>query len=44
MSSTSDTVLNAETINAMDELESGGGYVFEGSTKELFKELMNEKQ
>lgn len=33
-------VPNAETIEAIHELESGGGTVFTGSTKELFAELM----
>lgn len=33
---------NAETIAAMEELESGGGTVFTGSTKALFAELMEE--
>lgn len=33
---------NAETIAAMEELESGGGTVFIGSTEALFAELMEE--
>lgn len=33
---------NAETIAAMEELESGGGTVFTGSTEALFAELMEE--
>lgn len=33
---------NAETIAAMEELESDGGTVFTGSTKALFAELMEE--
>lgn len=33
---------NAETIAAMEELESGGGTVFTGSTKALFAELMED--
>lgn len=33
---------NAETIAAMEELESGGGIVFTGSTEALFAELMEE--
>lgn len=31
---------NTETIEAMQELESGGGTVFTGSTTDLFTELM----
>lgn len=33
---------NAETIAAMEELDSGGGTVFTGSTEALFAELMEE--
>ncbi len=33
---------NAETMEAMQELESGGGTVFTGSTADLFAELMEE--
>ncbi|MCM1135608.1 MAG: hypothetical protein NC400_08530 [Clostridium sp.] len=33
---------NAETIEAMDELENGGGMVFTGSTESLFAKLMEE--
>lgn len=33
-------VPNAETIEAINELESGGGMVFTGSTDELFAKLM----
>lgn len=33
---------SAETIAAMEELESGGGTVFTGSTEELFVQLMEE--
>ena len=33
-------VPNAETIASIDELESGGGTLFNGSTAELFAELM----
>lgn len=33
-------VPNAETIASIDELESGGGTLFNGSTEELFAELM----
>lgn len=35
-----DEIPNAETIASMDELESGGGTLFTGSTKDLFAELM----
>lgn len=31
---------NAETIDAIQELENGGGTVFTGSTADLFTELM----
>ena len=31
---------NAETVESIHELESGGGTVFTGSTEELFAELM----
>ena len=30
---------NAETIEAIEELENGGGHKFTGSTEDLFKEL-----
>ncbi len=30
---------NLETIEAIDELENGGGFSFSGSTNDLFKEL-----
>ena len=32
---------NSETLEAMSELENGGGTVFEGSTEDLFTELMS---
>ena len=32
---------NSETLEAMSELENGGGTVFDGSTKDLFAELMS---
>ena len=35
-----DEMPNAETIASIDELESGGGPLFTGSTKDLFSELM----
>lgn len=31
---------NAETIEAIEELENGGGHKFTGSTEDLFKELL----
>jgi hypothetical protein len=31
---------NIETIEAMHELESGGGHRFRGTTEQLFNELM----
>lgn len=31
---------NTETIASIEELESGGGTLFSGSTEELFAELM----
>jgi len=31
---------NAETIASIEELESGGGTLFTGSTEDLFAELM----
>lgn len=34
-----DRQLNADTIEAMEELESGNGTAFSGSTEALFKEL-----
>ena len=33
-------VPNAETITSIEELESGGGTLFKGSTEDLFVELM----
>ena len=35
-----DEVPNAETIASIEELENGGGTLFNGSTDELFAELM----
>ena len=35
-----DEIPNTETIASIDELESGGGTLFTGSTKDLFSELM----
>lgn len=37
-----DETLNADTLEAMAELENGGGFRFEGSTKDLFSELMRD--
>lgn len=33
---------NAETIASIEELENGGGTLFNGSTADLFAELMEE--
>lgn len=33
---------NAETIASIEELESGGGTLFTGSTEDLFTQLMEE--
>lgn len=35
-------VPNAETIASIEELESSGGTLFNGSTEDLFAELMEE--
>lgn len=35
-------VPNVDTIASMEELESGGGTLFTGSTQDLFAELMEE--
>lgn len=35
-----DEIPNAETIASIDELESGGGTLFTGSTEDLFAELI----
>lgn len=37
-----DETPNAETLEAMEELDSGGGHRFTGSTKQLFAELMED--
>ena len=37
-----DETPNAETLEAMSELDSGGGYRFTGSTEQLFSELMED--
>lgn len=33
---------NKETLEAMQELENGGGECFEGSTEEFFNKILNE--
>lgn len=33
---------NTDTLEAMAELENGGGYKFSGTTQELFAELMED--
>ncbi len=35
-----DETPNAGTLEAIEELDNGGGYRFSGSTKNLFNELM----
>ena len=37
-----DETPNAETLEAMAELDSGGGHRFSGSTGQLFTELMED--
>lgn len=37
-----DETPNAETLESFAEIENGGGTVFEGTTKELFKKLAEE--
>ena len=37
-----DEAPNSETIEAMAELDSGGGHRFAGSTEQLFSELMGD--
>ena len=37
-----DETPNAETIEAFAELDNGGGHPFNGTTEELFAELMEE--
>lgn len=37
-----DETPNGETLEAMAELDNGGGYRFGGSTEQLFAELMEE--
>ena len=35
-----DEIPNAETLEAMEGLDSGGGHTFTGSTEDFFAELM----
>jgi antitoxin component of RelBE/YafQ-DinJ toxin-antitoxin module len=35
---------NAENIAAIEELEAGGGHVFDGSTGEVFATILREKE
>jgi hypothetical protein len=37
-----DETPNAETLEAMVELENGGGHQFSGTTEQLFTELMED--
>ncbi len=37
-----DETPNADTIAAMQEIESGGGHRFSGTTEQLFAELMED--
>ena len=37
-----DETPNAETLESFAEIENGGGTVFEGTTKELFRKLAEE--
>jgi hypothetical protein len=37
-----DETPNAETLEAMEELENGGGYKFSGTTGQLFTGLMED--
>jgi hypothetical protein len=37
-----DETPNAETLEAFAELDNGGGHLFNGTTEELFAELMEE--
>ncbi len=39
---TPDETPNAETLEAFEELENGGGHRFSGSTDQLFAELLEE--
>lgn len=37
-----DETPNADTLDAMAELDNGGGYPFTGSTEDLFTELLRD--
>lgn len=37
-----DETPNADTLEAMEELDNGGGHRFSGSTEQLFAELMED--
>lgn len=37
-----DEIPNIETLEAIQEIESGGGITFTGSTSELFQELLRD--
>lgn len=37
-----DETPNADTLEAMAEIDNGGGYLFTGSTEDLFNELMGD--
>ena len=37
-----DDMPNADTIEAFQEIDSGGGHTFKGSTKDLINELMED--
>ena len=34
---------NAETLAAFNEMKDGGGHVYEGSTEDIFDEILQEK-
>jgi len=37
-----DETPNADTLETFEELKNGGGHTFNGSTEQLFEELMEE--
>ena len=39
-----DETPNAETLAAMEELDKGGGFVFTGSTEEMFAAILAEPE
>ena len=39
-----DETPNAETLAAMEELDNGGGFVFTGSTEEMFAAILAEPE